>query len=213
MSCVGAVARIGRTAKPTARKWASTPTFCFPRWRRRNPGGDGRTGHRKGGEHATSAVTARIWALTLPLAQANHAELIDVQVKGAGSRMLVRVVVDRKGGIDLGSCQQLSGELSAALDAADLIDSRYVLEVTSPGVDYPLTDQAAFDRVQGRTVLVHRREQASGAGGAAEPADAVTQLRGMVTAADPDAVVLDVDGEPVRVPYREIVKATQALPW
>lgn len=134
-----------------------------------------------------------------------------MQVKGAGSRTLVRVVVDRKGGIDLASCQQLAGALSAALDAADLIEGRYVLEVTSPGVDHPLTDQAAFRRVEGRAVLVHRRRK-SGVGSLGEPGNAV-DLRGVVTAADPDAVVLEVEGEPVRVLYREIVKATQALPW
>ncbi|MGH8883627.1 MAG: ribosome maturation factor RimP [Egibacteraceae bacterium] len=155
----------------------------------------------------------RIRALAEPLAQADHAELIDVQVKGAGSRTLVRVVVDRKGGIDLASCQRLASELSAALDAADPIEGRYVLEVSSPGVDHPLTDQAAFDRVQGRVVLVHRREHRSGVGNPGAPDDAVTQLRGTVATADPDAVTLDVDGEPVRVRYREIVRATQALPW
>jgi len=116
--------------------------------------------------------------------------------------MLVRVIVDRKGGIDLASCQRLSNELSAALDAADPIESRYVLEVTSPGVDYPLTDQAAFSRVEERVVLIHRGEPGT-----------VSQLRGKVTAADPDAVVLDVEGETIRVPYREIIKATQVLPW
>jgi ribosome maturation factor RimP len=134
-----------------------------------------------------------------------------VQVKGAGSRTVVRVVIDRKGGIDLESCQRLSGELSAALDAVDPIKGRYVLEVTSPGIDYPLTNRAAFDRVEGRMVLVHRRRK-SGVGDP-EEAGAVTQLRGRVTAAGPDAVVLDVEGEPVPVPYREIVKATQMLPW
>jgi ribosome maturation factor RimP len=128
--------------------------------------------------------------------------LVDVQVKGSGSRTLVRVVVDRKGGIDLASCQQLARELSAVLDAADPLDSRYVLEVTSPGVDHPLADRDAFDRVEGRAVLVHRHVEG-----------VVTQLRGSVMAAEPDAVVLDVQGEPIRVPYREIVKATQALPW
>lgn len=133
-----------------------------------------------------------------------------MQVKGAGSRTLVRVVIDRKGGIDLQSCQRLSNELSAVLDAADLFDQRYVLEVTSPGVDHLLTDQAAFDRVEGRAVVVHRRGSVSGPGKSDSP---LIQLRGTVTGADPDEVTLDVEGEPVRVPYREIVKATQALPW
>ncbi len=134
-----------------------------------------------------------------------------MQVKGTGSRTLVRVVVDRKGGIDLASCQHLSRALSSALDAADPIEGRYVLEVTSPGVDHRLTDQAAFRRVEGRAVLVHHR-RGSGVGSPGEPGNAV-ELRGLVTAAEPDAVVLEVEGQPVRVPYREIVKATQALPW
>jgi ribosome maturation factor RimP len=124
-----------------------------------------------------------------------------VQVKGAGSRMLVRIVVDRKGGVDLTTCQRLSRDLSAALDAANPIEGRYVLEVTSPGVDRPLADQAAFDRVEGRPVLVRRRDQ--------------PEVRGTVRAARADAVALDVDGcdEAVWVPYDEIVKATQELPW
>ena len=148
-------------------------------------------------------VSGRVRALAMPLAEASRAELIDVQVKGAGSRMLVRVVVDRKGGVDLETCQRLARELSAALDAADPIEGRYVLEVSSPGVDHPLTDRAAFDRVEGRPVLVvidapeHDRRQ----------------VRGTVRMAEVDAVVLDVDGETVRVPYTDIVKATQALPW
>lgn len=119
----------------------------------------------------------------------------------------MRVVVDRKGGIDLASCQRVSRELSAVLDAADPVEDRYVLEVTSPGVDHPLADKAAFDRVEGRAVLVHRRR------GADEAEGAVTQLRGTVRATEDDAVVLDVDGEVVRVRYLDIVKATQALPW
>jgi ribosome maturation factor RimP len=128
---------------------------------------------------------------------------VDVQVKGAGSRMLVRVVIDRKGGISIAACQRLSQQLSAALDVANPIEGRYVLEVTSPGVNYPLTDQATFDRVEGRLVLIHRRA-ADGR---------VKQVRGTVTAAEDEAVCIDTDGAVVRIPYGEIVKATQALPW
>jgi ribosome maturation factor RimP len=146
-----------------------------------------------------AGLADRIRALAVPFADAASADLVDVQVKGAGSRMLVRVVVDRKGGIDLATCQRLSRELSDALDADDPIEGRYVLEVSSPGLDHPLTDRAAFDRVEGRLVDVRLRDE--------EP------VRGTVSAAEADAVVLDVDGDAVRVPYDEIVKATQALPW
>ncbi|MGH3666637.1 MAG: ribosome maturation factor RimP [Egibacteraceae bacterium] len=138
-----------------------------------------------------------------PLAAAGGVDVVDVQVKGSGPRTLVRVVVDRKGGVDLGACQTLSHELSRRLDEVDPIAGRYQLEVTSPGTDRPLRDQRDFDRVEGRAVLVHRREAD----------DRVVQVRGTVTQAAPAAVVLDSDGEALHIGYDEIVKATQALPW
>jgi ribosome maturation factor RimP len=171
------------------------------------PDADHDADHDAGREAGRDAVergagpSARVRALAEPLADAAGLDLVDVEVK-QGPRTLVRVTVDRKGGVDVGTCQDLSGRLSAALDAEDPVDGRYALEVTSPGVDRPLRDRRAFDRVEGRAVLVHRRV-----------ADATTQIRGVVRAAQDDAVVLDVNGEEVRVPYDDIAKATQQLPW
>lgn len=146
----------------------------------------------------------RVRDLAAPLAAARGVDLVDVAIRGRGSGRLVRVVVDRKGGVDLAACQALSGELSAALDADDPVAGRYSLEVTSPGVDHPLRDRVAFDRVEGRGVLVHRRGVSQ---------EAPEQVRGTVLRAGADAVVLDVDGREVPVPYGEIVTAKQTLPW
>jgi ribosome maturation factor RimP len=146
--------------------------------------------------------TARVTALAEPLAARRDLDLVEIQIKGTGGRRLVRVVVGRKGGVDVADCQALSRELSDALDAEDPVAGTYALEVTSPGVDYPLRDRAAFDRVEGLEVLIHRS-----ADGTPAP------LRGAVRSAEEDAVVLDVGGELVRVPYTDIRKATQALPW
>lgn len=142
-------------------------------------------------------------ALVEPLARQAEVDLVDVQVKGSGGRRIVRVVVDRKGGVDLGTCQRLSRQLSAQMDEADPIADRYALEVTSPGIDHPLADARDFARVEGRDVLVHRD-----AGGGR-----MLQVRGKVTAVEDEAVVLDAEGEQVRVRYDEIAKATQSLPW
>lgn len=147
--------------------------------------------------------TAAVRALAEPLAEEAELDLVDVQVKGSGGRRRVKVVVDRKGGVDLAACQQLSRQLSSRLDEEDPIADRYDLEVTSPGVDHPLRDRRAFERVEGRDVLVHHD---AGDG-------RVRQLRGRVTGSDDEAVSLDVDGQPVRVAYADIVKATQSLPW
>jgi ribosome maturation factor RimP len=137
-----------------------------------------------------------------PLADKAGLDLIDVQVKGSGPRMLVRVTVDRKGGVDVGTCQQLSRDLSRALDDVDPITSRYQLEVSSPGVTHPLRDQRDFDRVEGRLVAVRRRVQ-----------EAVDEVKGTVVKAADEQVVLDVSGDQVEIAYADIEQATQALPW
>ena len=147
-----------------------------------------------------TAAVARLAALA---ASAGDVDLVDVQVRGAGSRRLVRVVVDRKGGVDVERCRRVSADLAARLDAADPFDARYRLEVTSPGVAHPLRDRRAFDRVEGREVVVRRAVP----GAPAEP------LRGRVRTARADGVELDVAGRAVRVPYDQIEKATQCLPW
>jgi len=151
-------------------------------------------------------LTDRVRDLAAPLAASQGLDLVEVAVKGTGPGRLVRVAVDRKGGVDLARCESVSRQLGGQLDGLAELDSGYRLEVGSPGVDRPLTGRRDFDRVEGRQVLVHR---AAGDADAAPP----IQLRGTVRVAEDDAVVLDVDGADVRVPYPEIVKATQSLPW
>jgi ribosome maturation factor RimP len=137
-------------------------------------------------------------------ARGEDVDLLAVELKGQGSRQIVRVVVDRRGGVDIDVCQRISQRLSRQLDAADPIGGRYTLEVTSPGVDWPLEDRAAFGRVEGRDVLIHRRRDDG----------AVEQVRGRVVHAGEDAVELDSgNNDAVSVAYDDIVKAAQALPW
>lgn len=149
------------------------------------------------------AVDQTVREQAAPLVADADLDLVDVQIRGEGARRLVRVIVDRKGGVDLERCSAVARALSARLDALAALDAGYTLEVTSPGVDAPLADRRAFDRVEGRAVLVHRSAADGG----------VAQIRGTVRAAEAEAVVLEVDGAELRVPYAEIFKATQSLPW
>jgi ribosome maturation factor RimP len=151
----------------------------------------------------TERLAERVRDRAQALADAADLDLLEVAIRGEGSRRVVRVIVDRKGGVDVDRIADLSRELNPRLDELSELDPGYALEVTSPGVHYPLRDQRAFDRVEGRAVLVHRRD-ADGR---------VQRLRGTVRAAEAEEVVLDVDGAHVRVPYGEIEKATQSLPW
>jgi ribosome maturation factor RimP len=118
-------------------------------------------------------------------------DLESVRLKAAGRRRLLRVVVDSDRGVSLDDAAAVSRELSAALDAAAVMgDFPYTLEVSSPGVDRPLTDPRHWRRAVGRLVRV-------------TVADTGATV-GRIVSADSEGVTLDVDGDPNtrrRFPY------------
>jgi ribosome maturation factor RimP len=104
-----------------------------------------------------SAADAVLAALVGPLS-ALGVDVEEVQVQRAGRRHVVRVVIDRDGGVDLDRVAEVSQAASALLDAPPLSDEvpgPFVLEVTSPGVDRPLTQPRHWRRALGRLVDVH----------------------------------------------------------
>lgn len=154
-----------------------------------------------------AAVETTISDLATPIAQQAGLDLLEVRLLGSGSRTRVRVVVDRKGGVDVGTCQQLSRSLEAVLDDVDRLSS-YTLEVTSPGTDRPLRDQRDFDRIEGRTVRVTLR------GPGEDDGQTAREVTGVVTRAEPVAVtVRAADGSVHQLPYSDIDRARQVLPW
>jgi ribosome maturation factor RimP len=123
-------------------------------------------------------------------------DLEDLVIQPAGRRRLVRVVVDADGGVSLDDVAEVNRAVSQALDDTDLMGSQpYVLEVTSPGVDRPLTEPRHWRRAVGRLVRASLAGDALGAGG---------EIEGRVVAADDVAVVIDVAGAERRLYYGEV---------
>jgi ribosome maturation factor RimP len=126
-----------------------------------------------------------------PVVAAAGMDLESVRVSAAGRRRLLRVVVDSDQGVSLDDAAAISRKLSAALDSSPVMgDFPYTLEVSSPGVDRPLTDPRHWRRSAGRLVQV-----------AAGDAGTVT---GRVVAADSDGVTLDIEGDRRRFGYAEL---------
>jgi ribosome maturation factor RimP len=146
---------------------------------------------------AKAAPKETLIGLLAPVVSGAGAELEDVSVSRAGSRSVVRVVIDRDGGIDLDGVADVSHAVSAALDAdPDAMPGTFVLEVTTPGVDRPLTQPRHWRRAKGRLVAVTRR----GAG----------PLTGRVSSADDEGAVLvgaDLPGGQVSVSYADVSRA------
>lgn len=111
-------------------------------------------------------------------------ELSDIEAKLGGRDGVLRVFIDRPEGIGLEDCEAVSRQISALLDVEDPLPGRYVLEVSSPGLDRRLTKPAHFARFIGEEVKIKLRF----------PIDGRRNFRGTLKAASDDKFEVEVDG-------------------
>jgi ribosome maturation factor RimP len=171
-----------------------------------SPGGSQRGGRqgsepgrpRRHGAGSPTAITAdrdRLAEALRPAVEGAGLDLEDIEVAPAGRRRLVRVIVDKDGGVTLDDIADTTRLVSKMLDADDDLmgEMPYTLEVTSPGTDRPLTAVRHWRRNIGRLVKVTRHE--------GEP------VTGRIVEAGDSSARLDVDGTSHDVDYSEVHKA------
>ncbi len=124
-------------------------------------------------------------------------ELTDLELKLGGRDGLVRIFIDKDGGIDVDDCEAVSHQVSAILDVEDPIPSHYTLEVSSPGLDRTLTKPAHFQRFMGEDVRVKLRF----------PLDGRRNFKGALKSADDENIEVEVDGESHSLPLSTIESA------
>lgn len=143
---------------------------------------------------AGPADEKRLAGLIRPVVTAAGMDLESVRATVAGRRRLLRIVVDSDAGVSLDDAALVSRDISAALDASDVMgEIPYTLEVSSPGVDRPLTEPRHWRRAAGRLVKV---KVAGGEGAAGQGT-----VHGRVARADDGGVTLDVAGTKRDFPY------------
>jgi ribosome maturation factor RimP len=138
----------------------------------------------------------RVRSVALRVTADRGFELVEVELKQAKSEKLVRIFVDRPGGIGLEDLQSVSEEVSAILDAEDPIDGHYTLEVSSPGLDRPLRGEADYRRFVGKLAKL----------ASYEPVEGRRHWTGRIVACDDGIVTLELDGEKAsaRVPLAKL---------
>jgi len=107
-------------------------------------------------------VREEVRRLAAPLAEEAGYELVDVEHAFQGRHRIVRVLLDKPGGITVGDCAQFSRRLSDCMDMNQVIASSYQLEVSSPGLERPLKTLEAVARFAGRLASVTTLEPLDG---------------------------------------------------
>lgn len=104
-------------------------------------------------------VEELILKLAGQVAEGQGVEVIGVNLLGSWNRMLLRVTIDKDGGVTLDDCEKFSRNLGSLLEIEDPVQSAYTLEVSSPGLDRPLTTLKDFEGNIGRLVRVVTKEK------------------------------------------------------
>jgi ribosome maturation factor RimP len=135
-------------------------------------------------------------------------DLYDVEMTGSGRARVLRVLVDREGGIDLEGIADATQSISPLLDAAPLeavVAGPYALEVSSPGLERPLRTAAHFARATGQTVSVKTR---------AADDHGARRVRGVILRADETGFDLTLDdGTTEHFTYDEVTQARTVFEW
>ncbi len=147
---------------------------------------------------------ARVEDLVGPVVEASGLELWDVSFRKESGRMILRVTVDRDGGVDLETISQTSERLSRRLDLEGFSGDRpYSLEVSSPGLERTLREPRHFERSVGQQVKVKT----------AEPVGGRRVHEGALVSADAEAIVIASEGGELRVPYADVASARTVFDW
>ncbi|MDX8387751.1 MAG: ribosome assembly cofactor RimP [Ghiorsea sp.] len=140
--------------------------------------------------------------LAEPIVEELDVDFMGVVLSGSSDNRLVRVVVDKKGGVGVEALRRLSKGLSLQLDAEDLIAGKYHLEISSPGLEWPLTTAKDFERYENEWLRIMFE-------------DGRRILEGDNLGLDDtgDILILGVRGEPKEVVLSETRKVVRSVNW
>ena len=161
-----------------------------------------------------TALPSHVQELADRVATGHGVEVLELNLRGQGRGRVLSVVLDAEEPVEADVVEQVSKDLSRALDQADPVPGSYTLEVSTPGLSRPLHTSRDFRRQRGHEVSIVRD---AGDGAPEDAGDgrgsAAGSVRGLVVDADDEAVVLEVGGSQVRVPLSEVVRGKVVLPW
>lgn len=152
-----------------------------------------------------SAILERITTLAERAAEGTDIEILEAQLRGSGKARLLRIYIDKSGGVTHGDCELISERVGGLLDAEDVIPGdSYTLEVSSPGVERKLTKARDFERAAGQKIRVSLRE----------PLEGMKSAEGKVSGVDGEILLLETDpGHVIRIPLTQIQKANLKFEW
>ena len=142
----------------------------------------------------------RIRFLVEPVLNPMGYEMVDARFLTEHGRRILRLFVDREGGVTISDCERVSREIETMLEVEGVLGERSILEVSSPGLDRPLTKPEHFQKYAGKMAAVTTAQPIDEYGGR-------RNYKGLIRSVEDGQVVMEIDRQEYRVPLGLIEKA------
>jgi len=142
-------------------------------------------------------ITGHVRTIAVPILSSEGLELVDVEYRREARGWVLRLYIDKEGGVTLDDCTRVSQEVGRSLDVEDVILNPYTLEVSSPGLNRPLKRREDFMKYRGRWIKVKTFH----------PIENRRQFRGRLTEVSDDRIEMEIDGKVFQIPLSDVAKA------
>ncbi len=143
------------------------------------------------------SIVQQVESLIEPILEEMGYELVGVEYVSSFGRWILRLFVDKEGGVTIGDCARISEELGDLIDVKEFIRHKYSLEVSSPGLDRPLKKEKDLVRALGKRVQVRL----------AVPLEGRRNFTGRLLRCGEGILHLEVDGREVALSWPDVTKA------
>ncbi len=150
---------------------------------------------------AQEETSERVRSIADAIVAEQGMELVDVEYRREARGWVLRLYIDKEGGVTLEDCTRISREVGRSLDVEDFILNPYTLEVSSPGLDRPLKKEKDFLRFRDRLVRIKT----------VSPMEGRRQFRGRLLGLSGDRIQIEMEGRVIDIPLSNVAKANLEL--
>jgi ribosome maturation factor RimP len=142
-------------------------------------------------------VVDRVRAIIHPIVLNEGMELLEIEYRRESSGWVLRLILDKEGGVTLDDCTRVSQEAGRSLDVEDVVQTPYTLEVSSPGLTRPLKTEKDFEKYRGHLIKLRT----------VDPIMDRRQFKGKLLGVFENKVEIEVDGGIFHIPLSNVAKA------
>lgn len=148
-----------------------------------------------------NSIVQAVTELVEPVVREEDLDLVDIEYKKEGQGWYLRIYIDKKGGVTVDDCQKVSRRIEDMIEIDEIVNSAYMLEVSSPGLDRPLKKEKDFLRSLGKKVRVTTYS----------PINNQRNFVGTIKDFSNETLYLEINEAPMAIPFTAIANAKYVL--